>query len=179
MTPIIQNWRLELMTAHPRLFEIMPGEPHLSFGYPNCEEGWRELLERLCVRIEGALRDGETFDFVRVRQKLGILRVDWDAEASEDTEATIGHAVDLAVARSTCTCEICGAEGRLYSNRGWLGTRCGEHAAGDPVPPRYGHGFENVRRLRRWRGQADVYYARYDREADTLTEVPPPQEQEG
>jgi hypothetical protein len=174
MTRAFQTWRIDLMRAHPRLFEVMSDEPHLSFGYPLCEEGWRDLMERLCVRIEAALRDGETFQFVRVKEKFGILRADWDAESSEDTEATIGHAVDLAVARSACTCEICGAEGRLYSIRGWLRTRCGEHAAGDPVPPRYGLGFENVRPLRRWRGRADVYYARYDRETDTLTEVSPP-----
>jgi hypothetical protein len=174
MTRALQTWRIGLMRAHPRLFEIMTDEPQLSFGYPLCEEGWRDLLGRLCVRIEASLRDGETFQFVRIRQKLGILRAVWDAEAPEETEATICQAVDLAVARSACTCEICGAEGRLYSNRGWFGTRCAEHAAGDPVPPRYGLGFENVRRLRRWGGQADFYYARYDRETDTLTEVSPP-----
>ena len=168
------DWRLDLMAWHPRLFLVLADEPERSFGYPLCERGWRDILVRLCRRIEAALRDGETFEFVRIKQKLGILRVDWDAEASEDTETTIGHAVDLAVARSACTCEICGAEGRLYDNSGGLGTRCTEHAAGDPVQPRYGHGFENVRRLRRWRGQADVYYARYDRETDTLTEVSRP-----
>jgi hypothetical protein len=178
MALIVQNWRIDLMRAHPRLFDVMADEPEMSFGYPNVQEGWRDILERLCGRIEAALRDGETFQFVRIKQKMGILRVDWDAEPSEETEATIGHAVDLAVARSACTCEICGAEGRLHSNRGWLGTRCAEHAAGDPVPPRYRHGFENVRLLRRWRGQADVYWARYDRETDTLTEVPPPRGQE-
>ncbi|MGY4330225.1 hypothetical protein ACVWWG_004642 [Bradyrhizobium sp. LB7.2] len=47
-------------------------------------------------------------------------------------------------------------------------------AAGEPVPPRFGAGFENVRRLRRWRGHADMYFASYDRDTDTLTEVPPP-----
>jgi hypothetical protein len=174
MTPIIQNWRLDLMLSHPRLFCVMEEEPHLSFGYPLCEEGWREILETLCSRIETALREDEGFQFVRIKQKFGIVRADYDYEGPEGTEAVIGHAVDLAVARSACTCEICGAEGRLYSNRGWLGTRCAEHAANDPVPPRYGLGFENVRRLRRWLGQADVYYARYDRERDTLTEVPRP-----
>lgn len=165
------DWRLKLMTAHPRLFVITPGEPNHSFGYPLCEEGWRDILERMCGRIEAALENGE-FQFVRIKQKLGVLRVDCDAEASEDTEATIGHAVDLAIARSACTCEICGAEGRLHSNRGWLETRCAEHATGTPVPPR--HGSDRIRLLRRWRGQADVYYARYDRDTDTLTEVPPP-----
>ena len=170
----VVNWRLDLMLSHPRLFEVMSDEPHLSFGYPNCEEGWRDVLVRLCVRIETALREDECFQFVRIKQKFGVLRADYDYEGPEETEAKIGHAVDLAVALSAGTCEICGAEGRLYSNSGWLGTRCGEHAVGDPVPPRYGLGFEHVRRLRRWRGQTDVYYARYDRETDTLTEVPRP-----
>jgi len=168
------DWRRDLMLQHPRLFLALAAERSRSFGYPLCEQGWRDILERLCSRIEIALRDRETFEFVRIKQKLGILRIDWDAEASEDTEAKIGNAVDLAVARSASTCEICGTEGRLYSSHGWLETRCGEHAVGDPVPPRFGEGFENVRRLRRWRGQADLYYARYDRETDTLTEVPPP-----
>lgn len=168
----VVNWRLDLMLSHPRLFEVMSDEPHLSFGYPNFEEGWRDLLERLCVRIEAALRDGETFEFVRIWQKLGILRADWDAEASDETSNRVLDAVNLATACSACTCEICGAEGRLYSNRGWLGIRCAEHAAGDPVSKR--PRFENVRRLRRWRWKADLYYARYDRETDTLTEIAPP-----
>jgi hypothetical protein len=171
MVPTIQNWRTDLMRAHPRLFEIMSGEPERSFGYPLCEAGWRDILERLCARIEPALRDGETFDFVRVKSKFGVLRIDWDGEVSDETRLRIGEAVNLAVARSACSCEICGAEGRLYSNRGSLATRCAEHAAGDPVPVRAG--FENVRILRRRHGSPDMYHARYDRETDTLTEVSP------
>jgi hypothetical protein len=168
------DWRRDLMLWHPRLFFVLPDELHLSFGYPLCERGWCDVLVRLCRRIEVALRDGETFEFVRIKQKKGILTVDWDSEASEETEVEIGHAVDLAVARSACTCELCGGEGRLYDNAGALETRCAGHAAGDPVPSGYGPGFENVRRLRRWRGQAGVYYARYDRDDDKLTEIPPP-----
>jgi hypothetical protein len=113
------DWRIDLIRAHPRLFEIMPDEPERSFGYPLCEAGWRDILERLCIRIENALRANETFEFVRIKQKLGVLRVDWDGEVSEETKVPIGEAVNLAVARSACSCEICGAEGRLYSNRGW------------------------------------------------------------
>ncbi len=168
------DWRRDLMLWHPRLFLTMTEDPSRSLGYPHCERGWQDILVRLCRRIEITLSDRETFEFVRIKQKMGILRVDWDAEASEDTKAKISHAVDLAVARSACTCEICGREGRLHNNKGWLGTRCTEHTAGDPMPPRYGIGFENVRRLRRWRGQADMYFARYDRESNTLAEVPPP-----
>jgi hypothetical protein len=39
-----------------------------------------------------------------------------------------------------------------------------------PVRP----GFENLRFMRRTPGTANMYYARYDRETDTLTEVSPP-----
>lgn len=169
-----RDWAHALMLRHRRLFVIAADEPIRSFGYPLCGRGWQDILERLCRRIEIALREGEAFEFVRIKQQLGILRVDWEAEASEETEAEIGHAVNLAAARSACTCEICGREGRLHNNKGWLETRCAEDAGGDPVPPRFGAGCGNVRRLRRWRGHADIYFAIYDREMDTLTEVPRP-----
>lgn len=166
------EWRIDLMKAHPRLFEIMYDEPDRSFGYPLCEAGWRDVLVRLCTRIESALQYNETFQFVRIKQKFGIARIDWDGEVSDETRLRIGDAINLAVARSACTCEICGAEGYLYSRRGWLATRCAEHTAGDPVPVRAG--FENVRILRRRPGRPDMYHVRYDRETDTLTEVSPP-----
>jgi hypothetical protein len=172
------DWAHDLMLSHRRLFVIKADEPIRSSGYPFCGAGWADILERLCRRIEGALRDGETFEFVQIKQKMGILRAVWDGDTSEDTETVIGHAVNLAVARSACTCEICGREGLLYDSKGWLSTRCAEDGTGEPVPPRYGAGFENVRRFRRWRGHADMYFATYDRETDTLTELPSPSRQQ-
>ena len=35
----VTDWRIELMEAHPRLFEIMSGEPEHSFGYPYSNRG--------------------------------------------------------------------------------------------------------------------------------------------
>jgi hypothetical protein len=169
------DWRVDLMKAHPSLFGIMPEEPAGSFGYPLCEAGWSDVLARLCKRIENSLRFDETFQFVRIKQKFGIARVDRDGEVSDETRLRISDAINLAIARSACTCEICGAKGHLYSRRGWLATRCAEHKAGDPVPLRTG--FENVRILRRSPGRPDMYHARYDRETDTLTEISPPPEE--
>jgi len=170
------DWGLDLMKRHRRLFMVKVDEPLRSPGYPFCGRGWQDIIERLCGRIEGTLREGESFEFVSIRQKLGILRADWAAEASEDTEDTIGQAVNLAIAASACTCESCGGTARLHNNKGRLETRCAEDAVGEIVPPRYGAGFENVHRFRRWRG----YFAHYDRETDTLTEVPAPsRKQEG
>jgi hypothetical protein len=51
MTPTIQDWRIDLMRSHPRQFEIISAEPERSSGYPLCEAGWRDVLERLCSRI--------------------------------------------------------------------------------------------------------------------------------
>jgi hypothetical protein len=172
MAPIVQDWRIAVMQAHERLFDLIPGAPGRSIGYPLCEAGWRDILERLCTRVETALQENDTFTFVRIKQKFGVLRTDWDGEISHDTRAKVHNVINLAVARSACTCEICGAQGRLHSNRGWLATRCADHAAGDPVPVRAG--LENVRILRRRPGAPDIYHARYDRETDTLVEVSPP-----
>ena len=44
---------------------------------------------RLCSRIEGALRESETFGFVRIKQKYGVLRIDWHAEVSDETSVRI------------------------------------------------------------------------------------------
>jgi hypothetical protein len=171
MASVVKDWRVVFMQAHERLFDLMPNEPERSFGYPLCDSGWRDILERLCIRVETALQENDALEFVRIKQKFGVLRADWDGEISNDTRAKILEAIDLAVARSACTCEICGAAGRLYSNRRWLATRCAEHALGDPEPVE--PGFEFIRILRRATGEPDLLYARYDPETDTLTEVSP------
>jgi hypothetical protein len=93
MAPTIQDWRIDLMRSHPRLFEIISGEPERSRGYPLCEAGWRDVLERLCLRIEAALQESETFGFVRIDQKFGVLRVDWHAEVSDETSVRIREAL--------------------------------------------------------------------------------------
>jgi len=173
MAAIMKEWRIDLMQARARLFDLMPDDPERSFGYPNCKEGWRDILERLCTRIENALGENETFEFVRIRQKFGGLRIDWEGEVSDHSKAKIREAVDLAVARSTCICEVCGAVGRLYINRNWLATGCAEHGVGDPVPDR--PGFENLLRVRLFNaeGRPTLAYRRYDRETDTLSDIMP------
>lgn len=64
------DWGRDLMLWHPRLFLAMTEEPSRSFGCPHCERGWRDILVRLCRRIEIALRDRETFEFIRIKQKM-------------------------------------------------------------------------------------------------------------
>lgn len=120
MAPTFSNWEID----------FMQDEPTDSFSCPLCNEGWRDMLERLCGRLEEALRDNETSEFVRIKQRFGILRVGWEGEVSEETRARIERALALAEARSSCTCELCGTEGDKYYTSGNVTVRCERHAEG-------------------------------------------------
>jgi hypothetical protein len=172
VTHTVRDWRVDLIEAHPGLFHPPAGAPEAAEGYPDCEEGWRDLLERACDRIEAALEDG-VFRVVQIKEKYGTLRFYWDGELSPEAEAKVREAIALAVVRSACTCEICGAEGRLYSRGGWLATACPEHAKGELKPIR--PGFENLRIVRQVvEGRVRIIFCqRYDRAADALVDVDP------
>jgi hypothetical protein len=68
----------------------------------------------VCVRIENALEKdaGDTIRVVQIKEKYGTLRIYWEGMLSERASADVDAAIDRAYARSACTCEICGGEGR-------------------------------------------------------------------
>jgi hypothetical protein len=170
---LAKDWKIELIRAHTRLFHPPKGHLEGAQGYPECNEGWRDLLERACSRIEGSLGRRNTFRVLQIKEKFGTLRFYWDGKLSERAEMKVTEAIALAEARSACTCEICGAEGRLYSRGGWLATACAQHARGEAVPIK--PGFENVRIVRRMvEGRVRIIFCRrYDRAADTFVNVDP------
>jgi hypothetical protein len=53
----------QLVDTNPRLF----GAP--ARAYPECNEGWRELFERCCSRIESALQPDETLTIEQIKEK--------------------------------------------------------------------------------------------------------------
>jgi hypothetical protein len=171
---LANDWRIELIETHMRLFQPPPGQCEAAQGYPECDEGWRDLLERACVRIGNAL-DGDAYKVAQIKEKFGTLRFYWDGDMSDATKSKVDEAIALAVARSACTCEICGAEGRLYSRGDWLATACAEHAKGEPVPIR--PGFENLHLVRTVGPEPGrfpiISCRRYIRETDSFVDVPP------
>ena len=50
----MQDWRTELIEAHPNLFDIDHGQVRRSV-YPTAGDGWRELVERAVERIATAV----------------------------------------------------------------------------------------------------------------------------
>ncbi|MHC2462430.1 hypothetical protein [Bradyrhizobium embrapense] len=172
-----RDWRADLVTAYPDLFDPTASDPPAARGWPWVEKGWRDLLERACVRIRAALEaEGGTFHATQIKEKFGTLRFYWEGTLSPRASARVEEAVDLAEARSAVTCEICGEPGVLHGDR-WVTTRCSKHAEGrrpietDPDDGIYV--FERVVGTRR-----EVRHRRYDRETDSFIDVDLPGDEE-
>jgi hypothetical protein len=170
-TSIGGGWRDALVSKHRHLFEDGSGAAH---GYPAVGDGWRELLERAVDRIAAAVGHGQMTIF-QIKQKHGTLRLYHSSAADLDEAAqySVEEAVALAEARSACTCEICGGEGRLFEKGDWLATACEKHAVGQPVTVPCG--WENVHIVRNFDAGSTRMIAcrRYMRATDTFEDVPP------
>jgi len=173
MARIVRDWRIDLIEAHPDLFHPLPDNPGVAQASPECSAGWQDLLERACARIWAAVQaDGGTFKFTQIKEKYGTARLYWEGSLSPEADARVEEIIDLAEARSACTCEVCGAEGRLHRAGGWLMTRCAAHAQGHPVPEK--PGWENVTISRvdaHGSKTVIVKRRRYVREMDSFVEV--------
>jgi hypothetical protein len=70
MARFVRDWRIDLVQNHPDLFHPLDGAS-ASQGYPECGEGWRDLLERACVRIEAAIAGDGTVWVRQIKEKFG------------------------------------------------------------------------------------------------------------
>ncbi|TCU63748.1 hypothetical protein EDE08_11899 [Bradyrhizobium sp. R2.2-H] len=164
------DWRIALIEAHPQVFHAVPGKAAASRAYPRCGDGWRGLLERACERIEGAIVGGDAFVARQISQRLGTLRFYWSGKLGTSSQSLIADAVSRAEACSHCTCEECGAPGRLYRAERFLVTRCIVHAIGivAPIEP----GFENVHLVQKIvDSRASIAACRYDQATDAFIEI--------
>jgi hypothetical protein len=166
-----RDWRIDLVTSYPDLFHPH-GDPPTARGWPYVGDGWCGLLQCACIRIRAAVRaDGGTFHATQIQEKYGTLRFYWEGALSQEADARVEEAIDLAEARSAVTCEICGEPGLLHGP-GWFTTRCAQHAEGrGPIEAQPGddiHVIERVVGKRR-----TVLRRRYDRESDSFMAVDP------
>jgi hypothetical protein len=173
MARIVRNWRAELIEAYPDIFHPLPDNPGVAQASPECGEGWRNLLERACARIRAAVRaDGGTFHATQIKEKYATLRFYWEGALSPEADAQVDEIIDLAEARSACTCEVCGEEGRLYQSGCWMMTRCALHAEGRAVVIE--PSFENVHVKERIVGRRrEITCRRYDRKTDSFIVIDP------
>lgn len=168
------TWQTDLINRYPGLFRTDPAK-HAP-GYPSVGDGWQLIVEKAIARVHLAVAGANAVvRIAQIKEKLGGLRiyVDWTA-LPPDVEAKVQEAIDLAEARASCTCEVCGASGRLYDNEGWYSTRCERHPEGQPVPASYGDADLHIQftlvdgKMRASRCR------RYDRERDAFVDTPLP-----
>jgi hypothetical protein len=160
-------WRRDLMQRHGDLFR--------QYGDPTVGDGWRALVEKAIERIAAVVASapGAKVTITQIKEKFGGLRIYFDPKGLPNEKlAQVREAIELAEARADCTCEACGAEGRLYLDDGCYLTRCERHAHGEPVPRPHNSGlFVKVATVD---GAVRIVSARrYDREHDVFINVPP------
>lgn len=78
-----------------------------------CGEGWIGILDLLAEKLSPGVK------VLQVKEKFGTLRF----YINRGTEAD-HNLISQAEAQSAVTCELCGAEGSIGSNKGWVVCRC-------------------------------------------------------
>jgi hypothetical protein len=182
MSDVLLDWRSLLVADHPRLFGTIvrvEGEEGALLGcagWPNVGPGWRQILERLCRRVEAAIASepAATFAFVQIKEKFGRLRAyQQSSRLSSAAELAVDTARELAEARSAFICEVCGRRGHLWDDHGWYRTACDDHGQGRPLAPKPGRAGIEI--SRHYVGNRSFVTARrYDFDRDAFTSIAVP-----
>jgi hypothetical protein len=175
-SPTTPTWQAQLVARYPDLFNQEIHGRVIAPGYPSVGDGWRDLVETAIGRIATAVAavPGGSVKIGQIKQKFGTLRVYLHNSLSlpDSVNEMIEEVIELAEARSACTCETCGNEGRLFKGGGQLHTACDIHGKGNPVPQK--PGLMNLHVTRRIVGGKHVIRTqRYVRATDTFEDVDP------
>jgi hypothetical protein len=169
---LTKTWSQELVYRYPEVFiRKLRGVPFAA-GYPHCNDGWREIVTKLVARVSAAAV-GYPVHLTEIQERHGRLTIYWKAESDlpKRVERAIAEAIALAEARAACSCTVCGASARLFSNAGQFFPACPDHARGVQVP--VGCGVENVHIVRYFvNGHfCTLEPRRYDRMHDRFVDI--------
>lgn len=165
---MVHTWQQMIIEEYPLLFVRSYRGLPFSPGYPDCADGWHDVVARLTARVSRSVR-GYPVYFTRILAQHGRLQVQWasDSVVPKRLQLEIDEAVALADARSACTCARCGGVGRMYAHGTRLLTVCPRHAHGIPVPT-FG-GVEDLHVVKVV-GKA-IVCRRYDRDSDAFLQI--------
>jgi hypothetical protein len=171
-----RRWQSDLIERHPGLFTITENDQSYPPGYPSVGDGWRDLVQRAIERIAAAVSGApdNCLKIVQIKEKYATIRIYWSAGPglTDAMRDGVEEVIELAEARSACTCETCGEPGRLFKLSCWFMTACDVHGKGEPVAER--RDLENVHVVYRIVDGEPVPRARrYIRATDSFVDLPP------
>ncbi len=101
--------------------------PFFSRVHIECGPGWNDILRHLAAVVESI---DATARATLVKEKLGLLRVYWEApNATDEQLRTIGLVVANHERMSATACEKCGKPGESRTIGGRMVTMCDDHYA--------------------------------------------------
>lgn len=115
-----------LFQKYPKIFRqrTLPMDQTCMCWGCECGDGWYDLLDRLCTKIQAYVDEHniKQVEAVQVKEKFGTLR--FYINGGPDAIHTF---ISEAESESAITCEECGKPGKLRGG-GWLRTLCDNHS---------------------------------------------------
>jgi hypothetical protein len=115
----------KLKDAFPYMFRGLYGDMDktcMHWGL-ECGDGWFQHIYDMCVDLD-AVVNKDTFHFDQIKNKFGLLRVYYTGAGTEEAF----DIVEQYENRSRHVCEECGKDAKLLSIKGWMTSRCKDHA---------------------------------------------------
>lgn len=113
----------DFIARYPDLFRQSTENPvGVHYWGIECEQGWLPLLDALCSLIQARINNQKTRQVTirQIKEKFGDLRISYDT-----TDEYVDGLINMTVAISRCTCELCGHPGsKKKLLAGWVKTVC-------------------------------------------------------
>lgn len=97
----------------------------MCFGFV-CGDGWYNIIDEFLSRLTLILkREKFTIDIIQIKEKFGSLRIYYNMnDEQEKHRKEVRNILMLAELKSFKTCEICGKDGDIRQDNGWVSTLC-------------------------------------------------------
>ena len=121
----------KLFKKYKKLFpngsNVDPRENLMCFGFSH-GDGWYKIVDEFLKKATKILNEKYEIDIIQIKEKFGSLRIYYDViDCTEEVILMLRKLVMEAENKSFVTCEVCGKEGKIKNDTGWVSTLCNKH----------------------------------------------------